>query len=128
MKDFVSSCLKPLVNDTCQNKCITMSVVHCTRNIFNLILLISILFCKVELTDVHNTIKDVYRLPVGIRKITWTSTQMYINNKPIYIRGVGKHEDSDVSNVLLNMSHPIYTTLVLHLVFFDLIFRSGERA
>ncbi|PSN44365.1 hypothetical protein C0J52_10938 [Blattella germanica] len=38
--------------------------------------------------------KDVYRLSVGIRKIEWTNTSVTINGKPIYIRGVGKHEDS----------------------------------
>jgi beta-glucuronidase len=43
--------------------------------------------------------KDVYRLPIGIRKITWNSTTFFINNRPTYIRGFGKHEDSNVSPV-----------------------------
>lgn len=40
--------------------------------------------------------KDVYRLPVGIRKITWNSTTLFINSVPTYIRGFGKHEDSNL--------------------------------
>lgn len=50
---------------------------------------------KVEITD--GSTRDVYRLPVGIRTIRWTNTQLLLNEKPVYIRGVGKHEDSDVS-------------------------------
>ncbi|PSN44367.1 Beta-glucuronidase [Blattella germanica] len=39
--------------------------------------------------------KDVYRLPVGIRKMQWNNNTMTINGKPIYIRGFGRHEDSN---------------------------------
>ncbi|KAK6625383.1 hypothetical protein RUM43_005680 [Polyplax serrata] len=51
---------------------------------------------RVELSDIDNTIRDIYRLPVGIRKLTWSSNQVHINGHPLYIRGVGKHEDSDI--------------------------------
>ncbi|KAJ8681401.1 hypothetical protein QAD02_017188 [Eretmocerus hayati] len=37
---------------------------------------------------------DVYRLPIGIRSIDWTNTTLLINDKPIYFRGFGRHEDS----------------------------------
>jgi beta-glucuronidase len=40
--------------------------------------------------------EDVYRLPVGIRKLGWSNTSVTINGKPIYIRGFGRHEDSAV--------------------------------
>ncbi|XP_023718876.1 beta-glucuronidase isoform X2 [Cryptotermes secundus] len=40
--------------------------------------------------------KDVYRLPVGVRKIAWNSTTFFINNMPTYFRGFGKHEDSNL--------------------------------
>lgn len=40
--------------------------------------------------------EDVYRLPVGIRKISWNSTTLLLNDKPIYLRGFGKHEDSNI--------------------------------
>lgn len=40
---------------------------------------------------------DVYRQPVGIRKLWWDDSNLYINNQPVYLYGFGKHEDSDVS-------------------------------
>lgn len=45
-----------------------------------------------------NTLLDVYRLKVGIRTLTWNNTSFLINGHPVYFRGFGKHEDSDVSN------------------------------
>ncbi|XP_025410641.1 beta-glucuronidase isoform X1 [Sipha flava] len=39
---------------------------------------------------------DLYRLPVGIRTIKWTNSSFLINNKPAYLRGFGRHEDSDI--------------------------------
>lgn len=40
---------------------------------------------------------DSYRLPVGIRSLSWNNDSLYLNGKPLYLRGFGKHEDSDVS-------------------------------
>ncbi|XP_012273176.1 beta-glucuronidase isoform X2 [Orussus abietinus] len=37
---------------------------------------------------------DVYRLPIGIRTLAWNNTSLMINNRPIYFRGFGRHEDS----------------------------------
>lgn len=37
---------------------------------------------------------DIYRLPIGIRTLKWTETSLTINDKPIYFRGFGRHEDS----------------------------------
>ncbi|XP_063226156.1 beta-glucuronidase-like [Bacillus rossius redtenbacheri] len=39
---------------------------------------------------------DVYHLPVGIRTVSWNSTTFFINGKPLYLRGFGRHEDSDI--------------------------------
>lgn len=39
---------------------------------------------------------DVYRLKIGIRSLSWNSTSFLINDKPIYFRGFGRHEDSDI--------------------------------
>ncbi|XP_031779586.1 beta-glucuronidase isoform X1 [Nasonia vitripennis] len=39
---------------------------------------------------------DIYRLPVGIRTLRWTNTTFLINEKPIYFRGFGRHEDSAI--------------------------------
>lgn len=40
---------------------------------------------------------DMYRMKYGFRSLAWSSTQMLINDRPIYFRGFGRHEDSDVS-------------------------------
>ncbi|PSN44377.1 Beta-glucuronidase [Blattella germanica] len=40
-------------------------------------------------------IEDIYRLPVGIRTVEWNNTTILINGRPIYMRGFGRHEDSD---------------------------------
>ncbi|XP_011506427.1 PREDICTED: beta-glucuronidase-like [Ceratosolen solmsi marchali] len=49
---------------------------------------------EVTLSVPNNSKTDIYRLPIGIRSIKWTSTSFLINNKPIYFRGFGRHEDS----------------------------------
>ncbi|XP_043797314.1 beta-glucuronidase [Apis laboriosa] len=49
---------------------------------------------KVTLSVVNDTKMDVYRLPIGIRTLTWTNTSLLLNDKPVYMRGFGKHEDS----------------------------------
>ena len=43
--------------------------------------------------------EDVYRLPVGIRKVEWNNKSVKINGRQIYIRGFGRHEDSAVRPV-----------------------------
>ena len=52
---------------------------------------------KVQIEGQNNNIIDEYRLKVGIRSVDWDSAGIKINGQPIYIKGVGKHEDSDVS-------------------------------
>ena len=40
--------------------------------------------------------EDHYTLPVGIRTRAVTEKQLLLNGKPIYLKGFGKHEDSDI--------------------------------
>lgn len=47
---------------------------------------------------------DVYRLRVGIRSLRWSSTQVLINDRPIYMRGFGKHEDADIRGKGLDLA------------------------
>lgn len=40
--------------------------------------------------------EDHYTLPIGIRTVKVTETQLLVNGKPVYLKGFGKHEESDV--------------------------------
>ncbi|XP_043206639.1 beta-glucuronidase-like [Amphibalanus amphitrite] len=40
--------------------------------------------------------RDIFRQRFGIREITWDADSVSINGRPVYIRGFGKHEDSDI--------------------------------
>ncbi|CAG2053613.1 unnamed protein product [Timema podura] len=53
---------------------------------------------------VNGNESDVYRHPVGIRTVSWTNTSLLINNHPFYLRGFGRHEDSDLANALVVLS------------------------
>lgn len=48
------------------------------------------------LSSVSGEMIDVYRQPIGIRTVTWTNTSLLINNRPVYLHGFGRHEDSDI--------------------------------
>ena len=37
---------------------------------------------------------DVYTLPFGVRKLDWDDEGMRINNQPVYLHGIARHEDS----------------------------------
>ncbi|CAB3370111.1 Hypothetical predicted protein [Cloeon dipterum] len=39
---------------------------------------------------------DHYELPFGIRTVEWDSDEIYINHEPFYLKGLGRHEDSDI--------------------------------
>lgn len=52
---------------------------------------------QVSLLGNLGEVLDTYSVKVGIRTITWSNTTVYINEKPMYLRGFGMHEDSDVS-------------------------------
>lgn len=50
---------------------------------------------------------DVYRMKFGFRTLTWNAKELLINGKPIYFRGFGRHEDSDVRGQFLLKSLPL---------------------
>ncbi|XP_058054920.1 beta-glucuronidase isoform X2 [Anopheles bellator] len=54
--------------------------------------------------DVKTTLLDVYRMKVGIRTLEWNSTAFLINGRPIYFRGFGRHEDSDIRGKGLDLA------------------------
>jgi beta-glucuronidase len=58
---------------------------------------------QVQLFDDDDSLVDKYSLPVGIRTISWDSKSVKINNKPIYLRGFGRHEDSDIKGKGLDL-------------------------
>lgn len=47
-------------------------------------------------TSEPNKIVDVYRLPVGFRYLAWDNNTFTINGKPLYLKGFGRHEDSNI--------------------------------
>lgn len=51
---------------------------------------------EVKLSTPTEEIADVYRMKFGVRTLKWTNTSFLINDKPIYFRGFGRHEDSDI--------------------------------
>ncbi|XP_059484604.1 beta-glucuronidase-like [Neocloeon triangulifer] len=51
---------------------------------------------EAELISADGEVFDKYRLPIGIRAVSMDGNSLLINGKPIYIRGVGKHEDADI--------------------------------
>ncbi|XP_060521729.1 beta-glucuronidase-like [Cylas formicarius] len=44
----------------------------------------------------NETLVDRYNQPFGIRELTWDNTTFKINGRAIYLRGFGRHEDSDI--------------------------------
>lgn len=54
-------------------------------------------FIQVFLSTSSEENIDVYRLKIGVRTLHWNAREFLINGRPIYLRGFGRHEDSDVS-------------------------------
>ena len=50
---------------------------------------------RVDLTD-DTDLLDTYELPIGIREVGIDGTDILINGRPVYLKGFGKHEDSDI--------------------------------
>jgi len=52
---------------------------------------------KLNVTLIHDgKIADEYYLPVGIRIVEVKDKRLYLNGKPVYLKGLAKHEDSDI--------------------------------
>lgn len=56
---------------------------------------------------------DIYRLKIGVRTLHWNSQEFLINGKPIYFRGFGRHEDSDVNIISENRFPNILISFIL---------------
>jgi beta-glucuronidase len=65
---------------------------------------------QVRLSAQQWGIEDIYRLPVGIRTVEWNNASVLINGRPIYLRGFGRHEDSDVSKSVKKFHHVVETS------------------
>lgn len=51
---------------------------------------------KASLIGAYGDILDTYSHKIGIRTVTWSNTTIYLNEKPLYLKGFGMHEDSDL--------------------------------
>ncbi|XP_012224049.1 beta-glucuronidase isoform X2 [Linepithema humile] len=51
---------------------------------------------EVRLSIANLTTPDIYRLPIGIRTLAWNNTSLLLNDRPVYMRGFGRHEDSAI--------------------------------
>ncbi len=56
---------------------------------------------KVEVLH-EDQVVDVYEMPFGIRTVEVKDRQFFINNKPFYFKGFGKHKDSPFSSRGIN--------------------------
>lgn len=65
---------------------------------YNCLVSNDLFFVQVAVSDAEGNL-DMYPQKVGIRTVGWNSTTLTMNNKPLYLRGCGKHEDADVSMV-----------------------------
>lgn len=51
---------------------------------------------KASLIGPLGEVIDTYSQKIGIRTVTWSNTTIYLNEKPLYLKGFGMHEDSDL--------------------------------
>lgn len=51
---------------------------------------------KASLIGPRGELIDTYSQKIGIRTVTWSNTTIYLNEKPLYMKGFGMHEDSDL--------------------------------
>lgn len=52
----------------------------------------------------NNELKDEYFMNVGIRTISINKNKIFLNNKPIYLKGFGRHEDFYLSGRAENLN------------------------
>ncbi|WP_022758881.1 beta-glucuronidase [Butyrivibrio fibrisolvens] len=58
----------------------------------------------ISLTDSDGNLVDEYSEKIGIRTVKVSGTQILINDKPVYLKGYGKHEDFSVLGRSFNYS------------------------
>ena len=71
---------------------------------------------EIYLYDSDDLLLDVYRLKVGVRKLEWNNSTLLMNNKPLYLRGFGRHEDSDVSSIVVGISKRLNISKSLNII------------
>lgn len=52
----------------------------------------------------QETLVDEYEEEIGIRTVEVRNTDILINNKPVYLKGFGKHEDSEINGRGFNLA------------------------
>ena len=57
---------------------------------------VGILYTLTVTLSVNGTTLDTYSLPIGLRQVSWTSSGLQVNHQPVYLKGIARHEDSDV--------------------------------
>ncbi len=57
---------------------------------------------EAKLVSKAGVLLDVYRFPVGIRTVQIKGKRFYINGKPFYFKGFGKHEDASIRGKALD--------------------------
>ena len=75
---------KVVVESDCPDFCVPAPHLWCTENPYLYTL-------RVE------TETDLYEERFGIRKISWNENSLFLNDKPVYLKGFGMHEDFFVS-------------------------------
>ena len=58
----------------------------------------------VRIIGKNKEIIDEYQLPVGIRTVEIKDSRILINNSPVYLKGYGKHEESEFSGRGYNLT------------------------
>ena len=59
----------------------------------------------VRLKDSRGELLDEYTLPIGVRKVQIRNNKLLLNGKPVYFKGFGRHEDSDIIGKGLDQSY-----------------------
>ncbi|XP_013419250.1 beta-glucuronidase [Lingula anatina] len=60
---------------------------------------------------------DVYRLPFGVRTVEVNGSQLFINKKPFYCRGVAKQEDADLPSDAFTEEYQVQFMRKYHEIF-----------
>ena len=56
--------------------------------------------------------EDVYTLPIGVRKLDWDEEGMRINNEPVYLHGIARHEDSVTRGKVTSSYHVVVSHFI----------------
>ena len=48
----------------------------------------------ITIQDIQTMEYDSYTIPYGVRKIAWDSDNLLVNNQPLYLHGIARHEDN----------------------------------